>query len=439
MLYRFPFDLSQFFAKAAAGSSDLFGAKFFFRVDLFGNAQCTGSSETIQLDYSNSALTIESPLRAQYDTDSVIDFVVSATALPNRDISCVLVSDGFFYDSVVAPLVDFVTGSAGSKQLKLVRARLPQTLAYYDAMYILCETVDKRQPTLKFQTDEKKVNFKVERGFGSVNVTSPRSDTRLTAGLSAVVEWTMNPRLMVPASGSLLRLHRTTQTDDAGLPVTLQVWPVQLATLNLSVTIDADTADGPNYYLALVLSPTAIVHSPLFIIDPAVGKPPSAPTPAPPTAAPDETVTAPEGFTVATILTPNPTPFIRPPPPTPFVLRTLTKAGVQTTGTKTAPPGACNMRANGEYVILDKCGVCGGSGVSCSREPADDSLPIIIGASIGGVVLLFLLVVVGVVLWKRRQGRTGRSDDRTVGADIVMAEERRPRANNTYAREDSVF
>lgn len=445
MLYRFPFDLTIFFEKAG---TDLFGSKFFFRINLLGNAMCAGSSEVIQLDYKSASLSIESPLRAQYDADSVLEFVVTTAASPNRNVQCSLVHDGTLWDTTMALLADFVTGSAGSKQFKLLRPRLPATLPYYGDCFIFCETTDKRQPELKFQTNVNRtpqVKFKVEKGVGSINITEPLVGARWRAGEVLRVSWVtkLNSGQALPTAGASLRLHRAGAVSDDGLPTVQQQWDVSLASLTASVPLDAEAEPGADYYLALYVSQTAVIHSASFFVDGAIGRPPPAPTPVPPTAEPEATVTAPAGFTVATVLTPFPTPFVPPPPPTPFVVRTFTRSGAAggtTTLSRTAPPDACGTRANGEFLRPDKCGVCGGSSVQC-EQTGDSSQGTIIGAAVGGsVALLLIVIVIFVVVCKRRRAaRSGARDTASSsGANIVLAESRLP-PTTVYATEESIF
>jgi hypothetical protein len=426
VLYRFPFDLTEF--RAASGDRGATEPSYYFRVSLLGNPDCMGESKQVRLNTDDAKLSIDSPLRPLYNTDSVLDVAISSTALPDRDVQCSLVHDGFVWDSTVMSLASYVTGPAGSKQTRLVRQLIPSTLPYYGDCYILCETVDKGDPSRSFSTKDAGVKFKVERGIGAVRLTSPTLGQRWRAGSLQMITWSANltSGSTLPATGGSLRLHRIGTTDSKGLPSVVHQWDVSLPSLNASVPLPETVADGSDYYLALVVSPSMIVQSPVFGVDPKTGTP-SPPTPEPPTAAPD--ATPPTGFTVATVLTPRPTPFRQGPAPTPFVPRTI--LAPSTTPTKTTPKGVCGTRANGDVLVADACGVCGGN---CTKGAVDSTgnadLPIIIGASVGGAVCLIIMAVIVVVVCRRQRGgggaRRGKKFD-DLGAGIVLAEDSVPR------------
>jgi hypothetical protein len=437
-LYRFPFDLTEF----RKASGDTGQPDFYFRITVLGNPDCQGESRTVRLNTDDAKLSIDSPLRPVYNTDGVMDVVISATALPDRDVQCSLVHDGVLWDSTIMLLVSYVTGPAGSKQQRLVRQLLPSTLSDYGDTYILCETVDKGDPSRSFSTKDAGVKFRVEKGVGRVQFTAPTLAQRWRAGTTQTVSWSANLTTgnTLPTIGGSMRLYRLGSVDAKGMPSVLQQWDVNLASLNTSVLMPDTTVDGNDYYLSLVVSASLSVQSPLFAVDPASGSP-SPPTPVPSTAGPD--AAPPTGFTVATVLTPRPTPPRQAPAPTPFVPRTI--QAPSTTPTKTTPKGVCGTRANGEVMVADQCGVCGGNNACSSgavNGAGNGDLPIIIGATVGGVLCLIIMVVIAVVVYRRHRGGNGarrgkKIDDR--GAGIVLAEDSGRRPQQFMTEEGSIF
>ena len=123
LYFRLPFDLSEY----AKAKDWLTQPKYYVRVSLASNSDCFGSSGHFHVDGGLSSLSLATaPAQSAYATGSIFEVRIVAEGAPSRDVQCDLIHSGVLFDTAEERIATYRTGSATTRQAKLVRHQLPQ-------------------------------------------------------------------------------------------------------------------------------------------------------------------------------------------------------------------------------------------------------------------------------------------------------------------------